>query len=100
MGPIILFWIIGLIVLFMVIKWAIDSSETAENIRQIRKVLSKNFPMVEDHEEAEEKELEESDEKLDELPLDECPACHSKILESDMYCHNCGLKFRNDDLLL
>ncbi len=83
----IIFWIIGLFVLYTVIKWAIDGSETAENIREIRNILSMQYPN-----EAQGADTE-PDEKLEETNYidDECPACHSKVSETDSECPSCGL---------
>lgn len=89
----IIFWIIGLFLLFLVIKLAIDSSETAENIREIRRLLSSQYSNVN----LKEKIEVDVDETLDveDLKDDECPACHSKIQETYLECKSCGLRLKN-----
>lgn len=39
--PILIFWVLNLCVLFFIIKYAIDSSDTAANIKEIKSILNK-----------------------------------------------------------
>lgn len=83
-------WVIGLWILHGVIRSAIDGSQTAEHIRDIRGMLKERNSCVA-HDQP-----EESYEAL-EVPFDECPACHSKILTTDKACPSCGLALINKD---
>jgi hypothetical protein len=86
----IVIWIVGLVLLYLMIKWAIDGSETAENIRQIRKILSKQFT----DKIPETAQTKDTYEILD-ISVDECPACHTKVSQKDTECPSCGLSLKN-----
>lgn len=80
---IIILFIIVLIILHAVIKDAIDSSQTAENIRQIGMILSKGQP-------------EDENSEIENILITECPACGEKITAEDNVCPSCGLALRFD----
>jgi rRNA maturation endonuclease Nob1 len=72
------------IILYFVIKHAIDNSETAENIQFIRDFLEgKTVDKIE----------QDIDENYDiaEIPINQCPACLSEVSPDDKECPSCGL---------
>ncbi|NLV22324.1 MAG: zinc ribbon domain-containing protein [Syntrophomonadaceae bacterium] len=79
----IIFWIIGLWILYCVIKSAIDNSETAQNIKILTNMLSKEYSSTVCK--------DENDQEMD-ISIDRCPACGAKISEQDEACSSCGLK--------
>ncbi|KPU46368.1 hypothetical protein OXPF_00100 [Oxobacter pfennigii] len=80
-------WCIGLWILFLVIRQAIDGSETAENIREILKILSSKNSETSDIEKYDKGE----DYSINETNIDICPACHSHVNPADKKCPSCGL---------
>jgi YgiT-type zinc finger domain-containing protein len=92
---IILMAIIGLLILYAVIKSAIDGSETAENIRYIRMILSKQYTETDDNY----SNIPKENFKIENIPITECPACGEKISSTDKKCPSCGLTliFEKDD---
>ena len=88
-------WIIGLVILYHVIRGAIDSSETAGNIREIRNILSELHPLPE-NEKAPEKDII-NDIAYYEYPDDQCPSCGRKVSSSDRVCPSCGLTLINEE---
>lgn len=98
LGAVIFF--IGLWVVYYVIRSAIDGSHTAQDIREIRKILSKQFPITDDSEKLMSENKEENDEieyePIGECPVNECPGCHSNISSTDRICPSCGLTLKSD----
>lgn len=97
---VIIFWLfiasLFFIVLHLIIRTAIDDSEMAKNIREIRKFLDKDYAKL---------FKESSDDSNDELELDdnfellnvaynECPACKGKISPEDTVCSHCGITLK------
>lgn len=72
------------IILYFVIKHAIDNSETAENLQFIRDFLEGKTV---------DKTEQDFDENYDisEIPINQCPACLSKVSPNDRECPSCGL---------
>lgn len=88
--------IIGLWIMYMIIRSAIDGSQTAEDIREIRKILSKQYPVIDDNEKHIPEENKENN-VIEEIPVEECPACHSKVSSADRKCPSCGLALVLED---
>lgn len=84
---------IGLWIMYAIIKSAIDGSQTAEDIREIRKMLSKQYSTIEEDEIKTPEENNETECTHDDV----CPACRSKISPTDRKCPSCGLTFITDD---
>lgn len=87
------FVVVFIIILYLVIRAAINDSEMAKNIREIRKFLDKDYAKL---------FKKSSDDSNDELELDdnfellnvaykECPACKGKISPEDKVCSHCGI---------
>lgn len=100
-------WILGLFIFYLVIKAAIDNSETAQNIRIIREILSRQYPIKSDDEFGDEAEISEGnvnkfddeDEISDETSKGDefdghCPACNAEIPEDATECPSCGLSLK------
>lgn len=85
-------YITGLFILYAVIKGAIDGSETAENIRQIRIMLRNQYPEYDDNDNTPEVECD-----IENIPITECPACGEKVSPSDKRCPFCGLALILDE---
>jgi hypothetical protein len=85
-----LVWAISLYVLYLVIRSAIDSSETAQNLREIKRILS----LQSNDSKEMEKENQVGCEMLD-VSFDKCPACYSKVSQKDKECPSCGLALKN-----
>ncbi|MCX7709102.1 MAG: anaerobic ribonucleoside-triphosphate reductase [Clostridia bacterium] len=79
--------------LFLVIRWAIDGSETADNIREIRSILSQGSNI---HPEAKQFKESEPCDKTGGLniSIDQCPACGNKLSDSQEECPACGLTIK------
>lgn len=80
------------IILYLAIRAAINNSEMAKDIREIRKLLDKDYAKL---------FKKSSDYSNDELELDdnfellnvaykECPACKGKLSPDDSVCSHCG----------
>jgi rubrerythrin len=84
------FGIISIVILYIVIKSAIDGSETAKDIKEIKKMLFEQYNAG--NAKGMENEIKENAE-LDilDVPINECPACGSKVSENDKECQSCGL---------
>lgn len=80
----ILYIIVLLVLLYFVIRIAIDNSDTAQNIQFIR-----NYLEGETAERAEEDAEEQYN--ITEIPIDKCPACLSEVTTDDKVCPSCGL---------
>lgn len=79
-------WILGLFIFYLVIKWAIDNSETANNIRIIKEILKRQYPINNADEEDKDTESEISG------AVDgHCPACNAEVPEDAAECPSCGL---------
>jgi hypothetical protein len=82
-------WIIGLVVLYYVIRSAIDNSEAAGYLREIRNMLREM-----QHPPAKEKGPREdiiNDITYHQYPDDQCPSCGRKVASTDKTCPSCGL---------
>lgn len=89
----IVLFVIVLLILEFVIRSAIDSSETARDIRKIREILSKKYSIPDDSE----RNITEKNYYIGDIPIDECPACHSKISPEDRICSSCGILLMIED---
>lgn len=80
--------IVPVVILYLIIKAAIDNSQTAANIKDIKRVLY----------ELSNKQIIEPEEEITLLDLDynKCPACHAKISEKDEKCPSCGISLINE----
>lgn len=88
-------WVLGLFIFYLVIKSAIDNSETAHNIRVIKELLSRQYPIKNADEEAEDTESEISEAISNGEAIDGyCPACQAKIPEDTAECPSCGLSLK------
>lgn len=83
----IILYLISLLILYVIIKSAIDNSETAENIRQIRIMLSKQYDEKDDSN----SNVPTENFKIQNIPITECPACGEKVSPTDKICPSCGL---------
>lgn len=97
MGGMVTLWLLGMFVLFLVIRWAIDGSYTAKNIQKIRRILEEQNHGISDKVDAELKEDSEAENIIFDIPSDKCPACHEKINETDEICQACGLSIKNSE---
>ncbi|AEY66757.1 hypothetical protein [Clostridium sp. BNL1100] len=84
------FFIVSLFILYGVIQSAIDGTETAKEIRQIRIILQKQYG----------KSLKENKPKniqpnsnydIMDIPYDACPACGGTVKPENNTCPSCGL---------
>lgn len=76
-------WAVAMSVFYAIIRAAIDGSETAQNIKEIRRILSKaNNETI---------YTPEKEYDLCTIPYNECPACHENISESDQICPHCSI---------
>lgn len=82
-------WLIGLVVMYFVVKFAVDNSETAENVREIMRILSEQSP----DSNLKDKPIYET---LD-TSIHQCPACSEKVSSKDKECPSCGLFLGNID---
>lgn len=82
-------WLFGLVVMYFVVKLAVDNSETAENVREIRRFLSKHSPDCK----PEDKQIYDT---LD-MSIHQCPACSERVSPKDKECPPCGLSLINID---
>jgi hypothetical protein len=81
------------IILYFVIRTAISNSEMAKNIREIRKLLDKDYAKLL------KKPSDYSNDKLElvdnfellNVAYKECPACKGKLSPEDKFCSHCGI---------
>lgn len=83
---------IGLFLLHLVIKSAIDNSDAARDIKEIKILLFKIHECMEKEDSP--KSIEAPPEEIIE---EECPACHANISIGDKVCPSCGLTLVIDD---
>lgn len=83
----IVFWIIGIVVLYLVIQSAIDNSRTANEIKEIRKLLEKQLQNNRDTGDT-------TDLEILNTAYENCPACGAKVAPEDKDCHDCGLSLK------
>lgn len=88
-------WLIIAVVIFiflyLVIRTAIDDSEMAKNIREIRKFLDKDYAkLLKASSDNFNDELDDNFELLN-VAYNECPACKGKISPEDKVCSHCGI---------
>ncbi|HNX28790.1 MAG TPA: hypothetical protein PKN87_05190 [Syntrophomonadaceae bacterium] len=79
-----LLWAIGMYILYAIIRSAIDASETAQNIREIRDILRKAYNVT--------VSVPEEPYDLSTIPYNRCAACNGKLSDSDHICPHCGIK--------
>ncbi len=73
-------------ILYWVIQSAIDGSKTAEEIKQIRMILQKQYG------ESLKRDKQSYDNyKVMDIPYDACPACGTAVKSEDKVCPSCGL---------
>ena len=84
--------IIGLFILYIIIKSAIDGSETSKIFKEIKKILFEQSNAYNNQKETK----ENTGLGMLDMPIDECPACRSKVLEKDKKCQSCGLILETD----
>ncbi len=78
-------FIIALVIIYFIIKNAIDNSQVAKQLIEIKQILKERL-----HENV----LKEGQIEEDEIKgvlYDECPACHTKLSPEDKECPSCGL---------
>lgn len=80
--------ILGLYVQYLIIKAAIDGSETAQNIREIKQyfVESSNGNKANVTFDADDSDYD----------YDHCPDCGANLATNDIYCPSCGLSLGNN----
>lgn len=79
--------VVALFILYLVIKSAIDGSETAKEIRQIRMILQKQYGKALKHIKQTDNDYEVMD-----IPYDDtCPACGANVKPENNTCPSCGL---------
>ena len=83
---------IGIFIMYIVIKDAIDNSETAVEIREIKKLLEKR-DIVKDEElkRGDTKEAIILNKEQDIFTGEKCPACEEPLRVNDKECPSCGL---------
>lgn len=96
--------IISIFVLYLIIRWAIDSSDLAYDIRTIREILEKQFPVdTVKAEEADIKDVAAGKCSIEDITTGECtsnsaeyvcPACGAGLADTDMECPECGLSLK------
>jgi len=92
---VIFLWAVGLNIFYYIMKSAVDNSETAHNIRVIKEILSRQYPMedIESEDEDPETAINEAISKGDAIE-GYCPACHAKISDDAKECPSCGLTLK------
>ncbi len=80
------FFILSLFILYLVIKSAIDGSETSKDIRIIRMILQKQYGKT-----LKRKKQTDEDYEVMDNPYDVCPACGGAVKPEDKTCPSCGL---------
>lgn len=80
------FFILSLFILYLVIKSAIDGSETSKDIRIIRMMLQKQYGKS-----LKQKKQTNEDYKVMDIPYDICPACGETVKAENKTCPSCGL---------
>jgi hypothetical protein len=88
--------VISICALYLIIQYAIDNSETAHNIKDIRNILAKELTFDKDKAVSKKNSPDDNFKILD-TPFDECPACHAKVSPTDIKCPSCGLYLNNTD---
>jgi hypothetical protein len=86
-------WVIGFGILYFLIKSAIDNSETAQNIRVIKEILSRQYP-IDNIEEDEDPENKISEALSTGEATGRCPACNAEVPENASECPSCGLALK------
>ncbi|ACL76529.1 zinc ribbon domain-containing protein [Ruminiclostridium cellulolyticum] len=78
--------VVALFILYLVIKSAIDGSETAKEIRQIRMILQKQYGKAL-------KQIKQTDNDYEvmDIPYYTCPACGANVKPENNTCPSCGL---------
>lgn len=91
-GVYLIFIGIGIVITILTIRTAIDNSRTAEEITEIRRLLT---TLVDNSEklklQTDKKEEEQENYEVLDTPIDTCPACGTKITEADKNCPSCGI---------
>lgn len=76
-------WLIGLVIIYFVVKFAVDNSETAENVREIMRILREQSPDCN----LKDKPIYETFD----MSTHQCPACSEVVSPKDKECPSCGL---------
>jgi hypothetical protein len=79
-----------ILIMDFIIRSAIDGSKMAQDIKEIRKMMEINHVQVKEGN----KLGYEEDNKLGDIPDDECPNCHAKVAVEDRTCPQCGLNLK------
>ena len=95
---IIIIWLISVLISIVVLYWiissAINSSELARDMREIKELLKKqnaNAQEVSMNKSARSIKQANDSDNSDEPFLEECPACGEQVLSTDPTCRSCGL---------
>ncbi len=81
------FWVIGLLILFLIIINAINASDMDQNIKEIRLLLQEIKETLKEQNVSSQNRAVPADEDFE----DECPACHAKVALTDKVYPSCGL---------
>ena len=90
-------YLLGLFILFLVIKFAIDFSQTASEIKEVKLLLTKiekslnNVTKTTEEQTAQQTAQDQESDNILDIPFDECPACREKVTLNDKKCPNCGI---------
>lgn len=85
--------IISMFVLFWVIIAALDSSDMAKDMKEIKRLLENQSRREKDEQKVNtnSKYNNNIDETESVGTIEECPACNEKVLSTDAICNSCGL---------
>ena len=87
-----LFFFLGLFILYLVIKFAIDFSQTSTEIREVKQLLVKIDKSLNNETEKREQTTKEHDDyEIIDTPIDECPACGEAVDLNNKNCPSCGI---------
>ena len=94
---IVLLWLVSFVIMILVLQWvitsAINSSELAKDLREIKVMLKNRYA----------NELKMNTVLRKNAEHEECPACGEQVLSTDEICASCGLTLiilkRNDSLM-
>ena len=84
---------VAIFYLYILIQSAVDHSDTAQNIKDIKKMLAERFS----NENNDSVNSKKENYNILDIPFDECPACHAKVSPTDKKCPSCGLYLNNTD---
>ncbi|EGD46311.1 hypothetical protein Cpap_0924 [Ruminiclostridium papyrosolvens DSM 2782] len=86
------FTILSFCILYLIIQSAIDGSKTAEEIRQIRMILQKQYG-----ESLKQNIPSDNNYEAMDVPYDTCPACGATVKLDNNTCPSCGLNLNGEN---